>query len=75
LKTYLSLMISSEGSLASEITQKLRNLGFNTNLGSHDFVYDWKDRDVAPAEVINFVDRVQGQLKGMGVRFSTTTIK
>ena len=58
MKTYLSLMISSEGSLASEITEKLRNLGFNTSLGSHDFVYDWKDRDVAPVEVINFVDRV-----------------
>jgi hypothetical protein len=68
-------MISSEGSLASEITEKLRNLGFVTSLGSHDFVYDWKDKDVAPVEVINFVDRVQGQLKGMGVRFSTTTIK
>jgi hypothetical protein len=68
-------MISSEGSLASEVTEKLRNLGFSTSLGSHDFVYDWKDRDVAPVEVINFVDRVQGQLRGMGVRFSTTTIK
>jgi len=68
-------MISSEGSLASEITEKLKNLGFETSLGSHDFVFTWKDKDIAPSEVIKFVDKVQTQLKGMGVRFSTTTIK
>lgn len=68
-------MISSEGSSASEITKKMRELGFETSLGSHDFVYNWKDKDIAPAQVINFVDKVQRQLKGMGVRFSTTTIK
>jgi hypothetical protein len=67
-------MISSEGSLASEITDKLRDLGFETSLGSHDFVYDWKDKDVPPTEVIKFVDKVQTQLKGMGVKFNATTI-
>ena len=75
MKTYLSIMISSEGSLASKITEKLKELGFDTSLGSHDFVYNWKDKDIVPAQVINFVDKVQRQLKGMGVRFSTTTIK
>ena len=75
MKTYLSIMISSEGSLASEITEKLKELGFGTSLGSHDFVYTWKDKEIVPAQVINFVDKVQRQLKGMGVRFSTTTIK
>ena len=74
MKTYLSIMISSEGSLASEITEKLRNLGFETSLGSHDFVYTWKDKEIVPNDVIKFVDKVQTQLKGMGVRFSTTTI-
>ncbi len=75
MKTYLSVMISSEGALASEITAKLKELGFETSLGSHDFVYTWKEKDIAPAQVINFVDRVQRKLNGMGVRFSTTTIK
>ena len=68
-------MISSEGSMASDITERLKNLGFETSMGSHDFVYTWKDKDIAPTEVIKFVDKVQNQLKGMGVRFSTTTIK
>ncbi len=75
MKTYLSIFISSEGDRASNITEKLRDIGFDTTLGSHDFVYDWKNKEVTPTEVINFVDGVQNKLKGMNVRFSITTIK
>ena len=75
MRTYISVMISSEGSLASEITEILREEGFETTLGSHDFVYNWKKKDVTSAEVINFVDKIQRKLKGMNVRFSLTTIK
>jgi hypothetical protein len=67
-------MISSEGSLASEITDKLRDLGFETSLGSHDFVFDWDNKNVPADEVINFIDKVQTQLKGMGVKFNATTV-
>jgi len=38
-------------------------------------VYDWKNHEVTPTEVVNFVDKVQNKLKGMNVRFSITTIK
>lgn len=75
MQTYISVMISSEGGLASEITEKLQELGFKTTLGGHDFVYKWDKRDIAPVEVINFVDKIQRKLQGMNVRFSLTTIK
>ena len=75
MKTYISILISSEGDKASNITEKLTDLGFETTLGGHDFVYDWKKKEITPMEVINFVDKVQNQLKGMNVRFSITTIK
>ena len=74
LKTYLSLMISSNGSLASEITDTLQYLGFKTTIGSHDFEYYWKDRIVQPADVLDFINKVQDKLKGMNVRFKLTTI-
>ena len=75
MKTYLSVLISSEGTSASDITEQLQNLGFETTMGSHDFVYDWKNNDVATEEVITFVDKVQRKLKGMNVRFNLTTFK
>ena len=75
MKTYISMFISSEGAKASEITKTMTDLGFRTTLGSHDFVYDWKDKDKAPEEVVNFIDSVQNKLKGMNIRFSIATLK
>lgn len=75
LKTYVSIFISSEGGTASHITKTLCDMGFETTLGSHDFVYDWRNKEVTPTEVVNFVDKVQNHLKGMNVRFSISTIK
>ena len=75
LKTYISIFLSTEGDRASNITEKLTNMGFETTLGSHDFVYDWKNKEVTPTEVINFVDKVQNHLKGTNVRFNISTIK
>ena len=74
LKTYLSLMINTDSCLPSEITNKLEVLGFETSLGSHDFVYTWKD-EVTHEHVVSFIDRVQQELKGMNVRFNVTSMK
>lgn len=74
MKTYISLMISSEGSLASEISEILEDLGFRTTFGSHDFSYDWKKNEVPHSEVKSFIDNVQDQLKGKNVKFNITTL-
>ena len=74
MRTYITVTLSSEGGKASEITEKLNDLGFESTLGSHDFVYDWKDKPTSADSVINFIDKVQSKLKGTNVLISATTI-
>ena len=72
--TYVTLYVAADGDRASEVTRRLKEMGFETTLGNHDFAYRWKDRDVTPETVINFVDRVQSKLKGTGVLMQFTTV-
>ena len=74
MRTYLSVLISADGEKASNITKTLRSLGFETTMGSYDFVYNW-GKDVVYSDVESFIDNVQNKLKGMNVRFNITTIK
>jgi hypothetical protein len=74
MRTYITITLSSEGGKASEITKKMDDIGFSTTLGSHDFMYDWKDKKVTADQVINLIDKVQTTLKGMVVLLSATTI-
>ena len=75
MKTYVTVSVSSDGGLASEITEILIDMGFNTTIGGHDFVYDWGSGDVTADQVIAFVDKVQGKLRGKNVRLHFDTIK
>lgn len=74
MKTYVTVTISSEGEKASIIAERFKKLGFKSTLGTHDFVYEWKEKDVVPMRVINFVDKVQEKLKGMNVLLNFTTL-
>ena len=74
MKTYVTVTINSEGERASIIAEKFKELGFKSTLGTHDFVYEWKGKDIAPVQVINFVDRVQTKLKGKNVLLNFTTL-
>ena len=74
MKTYVTVTINSEGEKASIIAEKFKELGFKSTLGTHDFVYEWKGKDIAPVQVINFVDRVQMKLKGKNVLLNFTTL-
>ncbi len=74
MKTYVTVTINSEGEKASIIAEKFKELGFKSTLGTHDFVYEWKGKDIAPVQVINFVDRVQTKLKGKNVLLNFTTL-
>ena len=72
--TYVTLYVAADGEKASEVTRRLKEMGFETTLGNHDFAYRWKDRDVTPETVINFVDRVQSKLRATGVLMHFTTV-
>ena len=66
--------MSTEGEAASNITDLLRNLGFETTFGSYDFVYNWETK-VEHKDIVSFMDTVQNKLKGMNVRFNITNVK
>jgi len=74
MKTYVEVLVSSEGGKASEITAIFKELGFDTAFGDHDFVYNWKEK-AGMEQVLTFIDHVQGRLKGMGVTLNFSTIR
>ena len=56
MKTYVEVIVSTEGEKASIITDMFFNIGFKTTFGQHDFVYNWK-KNVTLPEVLRFVDK------------------
>lgn len=60
----MTLFVSSEGSKASTVADKLGAVGFKPILGTHDFVYAWPIKAVTPEAVVELADRVQEILKG-----------
>ena len=73
MRTFVVVTFSSEGGSASQVVNKLMDMGFETTLGSHDFVYHW-DKSATAENVIELVDKVLSKLKGMNVllQFATT---
>ena len=73
MKTYISVIFSSEGARPSEVKERLLQLGLKAMKGNYDFVYEWnKEPDIDT--LIWFADKIQSVLKGMGVMFSLETI-
>ena len=74
METYVDIFFSTDGEKASIIEKKLKEMGLKTSFGDHDFVYDW-GKIVDYSEVIDFVDKIQSNLKGSGVILKFTTIR
>ncbi len=73
MKTYVEVIVSSEGEKASVITDMFFAMGFKTTFGQHDFVFNWKKKVTLP-EILRFVDDVQQKLIGTKVLLKFTTI-
>jgi len=90
MKTYVEVIISTEGEKASVITDIFFEMGFKTTFGQHDFVYNWKKgfkttfgqhdfvynwkKKVTLSEILKFVDSVQRKLNGTGALLKFSTI-
>ena len=74
MKTYLQILVNSEGSSPSEIKSILQNMGFKATKGNYDFVYDWNEESVGIEELIWFADKAHSALKDSKVYFSIETI-
>ncbi len=73
MKTYLTIWFNSEGGRPSEITEKLKELGFTPVKGNYDFEYEW-DEDAPVDEVLRIGDKIQEELKDYKVLFTLETI-
>lgn len=74
METYIDIFLSADGEKASIVEKKLTDIGLKTTIGGHDYVYDW-GKVVDSSEVINFIDKIQSNLKGTGVILKITTIR
>jgi len=52
MKTYLQILVNSEGSSPSEIKSILLNMGFKATKGNYDFVYEWNEESVGIVELV-----------------------
>ena len=67
MRTNVSIIVSSEGELMSEVARIFRELGFKPTLGMHDFEYKWEETKATTEKVIDLIDKVQMKLKGLNV--------
>jgi hypothetical protein len=72
MKTYLTVMFSTEGGLPSDVVDRLQMIGFRPCTGNYDFVYEW-GKNATVEETIYFADKVHEVLKDMGVLFRLET--
>ena len=63
MKTYLQILVNSEGSSPSEIKSILLNMGFKAIKGNYDFVYEWNEESVGIEELVWFADKVHSAFK------------
>ncbi|MCK4440048.1 hypothetical protein KAU85_03590 [Candidatus Bathyarchaeota archaeon] len=73
MKTYLTLILYSEGANPIEIVERLRSLGFEPVTGVHDHVYDWGRRRVELEDILQIASSVHETLKGLKVFYRLET--
>ena len=73
MKTYVTVLFSSEGEKPSEVKSRLLGLGFLAVRGNYDFAYEW-DKEPDIDDLLDFIDRIQTALKGTEVLFSIETL-
>jgi hypothetical protein len=73
MKTYVTVIFSSEGERPSEVERRLFGIGLQALHGGHDFAYEW-GREPSIAELLDLGDRIQAALRGTKVLFSIETV-
>ena len=73
-KTYLVLHFgTSNNKKPSEIANELKESGFESSLGTVDFVYDWEDKVPTKEDVLKLADKVSEILDKTGSVFNLDT--
>ena len=73
-KTYLVMYFGTDNDIPLiEIVKKVKALGFVLTVGPVDFVYDWKNKEPTPEEILALGDKLKRTLKGTGTIFNLDT--
>ena len=72
-KTYLIMYFGTGGMKSSDVSERVEDLGFESVIGSVDFVYDWKDRKPTKQEILALGDQIVKVLEGSGAVFNLDT--
>jgi hypothetical protein len=73
MKTFVTVIFSSEGEKPSEIESRLFGIGLQAIHGQYDFFYDW-EKEPSIDEVMMLIDSLQAALDGTKVLFSVETV-
>ena len=72
-RTYLILYFGTQDKKPSEIEKDLLNLGFESNIGSVDFEYQWGENHPTKEQILGLADKIAETLKGTGAMFNIDT--
>jgi len=73
-KTHLVLHFGTKNNKKpSEIAKELSKIGFESSLGTVDFVYEWEDKEPSKEDVLGLADKVSEILEGTGSVFNLDT--
>lgn len=72
-RTYLVMYFGTRGTKISEVVKKIEQLGFSSQLGPVDFVYDWGDQPPTKEQVFELGDKLTELLENTGTVFNLDT--
>ena len=72
-RTYLVMYFGAKGAKISHLVKKIEELGFSSQLGPVDFVYNWGDSQPTKAQVFELGDRLTEILDNTGTVFNLDT--
>jgi hypothetical protein len=71
-KTYLIVYFGTKEGKMSDIVKSVETLGFRSQFGPFDFVYDW-DSEPTHEQIFEIGDKLSEILKGTGTVFNLDT--
>ena len=75
--SYLSINLNSEGATPSEITEKLKEMGWEVMYGPYDYKYTWNETESKNYdniyEFLTKLEYVHRTLKGLNVYYKVVT--
>lgn len=73
MRTYVRMIHNSEGASPKEVISVMDKMGFESALGTHDFVYKWKNKTEIK-EVLELIENMHKSMKSMNVSYEVTTV-